>query len=250
MADIEIKRVPRIDVKKAGTLVGTRPAINLIEGSNVTLTVADDSAGNEVDVTIAASAGSATPSDFQPAIVTNNYYLSPYATPTSSTDDTIDADVLRAFPIHFSHTVTWTRIGLYIATPSGSAVEKVRLGIYSSGADNLPSALVVDSGELGLNSSGEVEATISASLQANTLYWIASLTNDPGTTTVVSKTASGGSSQAYAQDRTIFMTGTPTFTYGISAYVSASQAYGALPATFPTPARDGSSLPLIWLRKV
>lgn len=35
----------------------TRPRINLIEGSNVTLTVADDGTDNEVDVTIAASGG-------------------------------------------------------------------------------------------------------------------------------------------------------------------------------------------------
>jgi hypothetical protein len=37
--------------------VGARPTINLIEGSNVTLTVADDAGGNEIDVTIAASGG-------------------------------------------------------------------------------------------------------------------------------------------------------------------------------------------------
>lgn len=41
-----------------GTAVGTRPRLNLIEGSNVTLTVADDSVNNEIDVTIAASGGS------------------------------------------------------------------------------------------------------------------------------------------------------------------------------------------------
>ncbi|MES2970914.1 MAG: hypothetical protein V4702_01160 [Patescibacteria group bacterium] len=44
-------------VAKAGTLVGTRHRVNFIEGSNVTLTVADDGPGDEVDVTIAASGG-------------------------------------------------------------------------------------------------------------------------------------------------------------------------------------------------
>jgi len=44
-----------VGVKKAGTLIGTRAAINLIEGSNVTLTVTDDAGNNEVDVTVAAS---------------------------------------------------------------------------------------------------------------------------------------------------------------------------------------------------
>jgi hypothetical protein len=44
-----------------GSVFGPRTRLNLIEGSNVTLTVADDSANDEVDVTIAASSGG-TPS--------------------------------------------------------------------------------------------------------------------------------------------------------------------------------------------
>lgn len=41
--------------KNSGATVGTRRRINFIEGSNVTLTVADDSGNEEVDVTIASS---------------------------------------------------------------------------------------------------------------------------------------------------------------------------------------------------
>lgn len=47
----------RVAVAKAGTLVGTRRKVNLIEGSNVTITVADDGANEKVDVTIAAAGG-------------------------------------------------------------------------------------------------------------------------------------------------------------------------------------------------
>lgn len=47
----------RVAVEKNGTVVGTRRAINFIEGSNITLTVADDSGSEEVDVTIASSGG-------------------------------------------------------------------------------------------------------------------------------------------------------------------------------------------------
>lgn len=46
--------------KNTGSNVGTRPRLNLIEGSNVTLTVTDDPTDNEVDVTIAASGGTDT----------------------------------------------------------------------------------------------------------------------------------------------------------------------------------------------
>jgi hypothetical protein len=44
-------------VKHNGTTVGQRSTLNLIDGSNVTLTIADDSAGNKVDVTIASTGG-------------------------------------------------------------------------------------------------------------------------------------------------------------------------------------------------
>ena len=43
--------------KNGGANVGTRPRLNLIEGSNITLTVADDGTDNEIDITIAAAAG-------------------------------------------------------------------------------------------------------------------------------------------------------------------------------------------------
>lgn len=46
----------RVAVEKNGSLVGTRRAINFIEGTGITLTIADDSANEEVDVTINSSA--------------------------------------------------------------------------------------------------------------------------------------------------------------------------------------------------
>lgn len=44
--------------KNTGTDVGSRRRLNLIEGSNITITAADDAANEEVDVTIASSASS------------------------------------------------------------------------------------------------------------------------------------------------------------------------------------------------
>lgn len=43
----------RVEVRDAGAAVGTRRALNLIEGANVVLTLADDSANEAVDVTVA-----------------------------------------------------------------------------------------------------------------------------------------------------------------------------------------------------
>jgi len=57
-ADSDHTGASRVTVRKnSGADVGTRPRLNLIEGTNVTLTVADDAGGGEVDVTIAAAGG-------------------------------------------------------------------------------------------------------------------------------------------------------------------------------------------------
>ena len=50
----------KVRVSKGGTLTGTRQEINLIQGSNVTITTADDSANNRVNVTIAGNADAVT----------------------------------------------------------------------------------------------------------------------------------------------------------------------------------------------
>ncbi|MDQ5913656.1 MAG: hypothetical protein QG623_275 [Patescibacteria group bacterium] len=45
----------KIEVAKAGTVAGTRKQLNLIEGTNVTITTADNSGSDRVDVTITAA---------------------------------------------------------------------------------------------------------------------------------------------------------------------------------------------------
>lgn len=54
-----------VRVEKAGTVIGTRGGVNFIPGANVTLTVTDDAANDEVDITIAATGGGGfiTPTD-------------------------------------------------------------------------------------------------------------------------------------------------------------------------------------------
>lgn len=49
--------VQKVEVASAGTLQGTRKRLNFIAGSNVTLTMADDTANNKIDITIASSGG-------------------------------------------------------------------------------------------------------------------------------------------------------------------------------------------------
>src|SRR4029079_507598 len=46
----------RSNISKAGTLIGTRRGLNLIQGTNVTLTMTDDAPNERVNVTIDAAA--------------------------------------------------------------------------------------------------------------------------------------------------------------------------------------------------
>lgn len=55
----------RVEILKGGSAIGTRKAINLIEGTNVTMTVADNSGSNRVDVTINSSGGGLTLDGFR-----------------------------------------------------------------------------------------------------------------------------------------------------------------------------------------
>lgn len=58
VGSIDTSALPtRVKVKKAGVVVGTRNALNLIEGSGVAITAADDGVSDEIDVTIAVADG-------------------------------------------------------------------------------------------------------------------------------------------------------------------------------------------------
>src|SRR3990167_677173 len=59
---MEITRIPRISVRKntGASDVGRRRRFNFIEGSNITLTTADDPTNDEIDITIAAASGGIT----------------------------------------------------------------------------------------------------------------------------------------------------------------------------------------------
>jgi hypothetical protein len=48
-----------IEISKAGATIGTRPEINFIEGTNVTLTITDDVGNDRVNVTVNSTAGGA-----------------------------------------------------------------------------------------------------------------------------------------------------------------------------------------------
>ena len=65
--------IQKVEVtKNSGAVVGTRKQLNFIEGSGVTLTIADDAGNDQVDITIAASGGAGTGDVVGPASATDN----------------------------------------------------------------------------------------------------------------------------------------------------------------------------------
>jgi len=58
--------------KNSAAAVGTRKTLNLIEGSNITLTIVDDPGGDEIDVTIAAAGTVFEAFDIQQTVVTDD----------------------------------------------------------------------------------------------------------------------------------------------------------------------------------
>lgn len=73
LAVVDDTSVQQVTVARAGTVVATRPKINLISGSNVTLTVADNPGANRVDVTVTATGISGTSLPSVPLFNVENY---------------------------------------------------------------------------------------------------------------------------------------------------------------------------------
>ena len=123
--------------------------------------------------------------------------------------------------------IAMTADRLAINVTSGIASGTTRLGIYSSDANGVPNALVVDAGTVATTSSGVKEATISQALTPG-LYWLAA----------VNQTAAATVSY-YASSNNAFMYpyGTANAAFGHKVAYKQSSVTGALPST-PTPVVD------------
>lgn len=162
----------KVRVSKNGTLVGTRREVNLIEGSNVTLTVADNSGDNRVNVTIdsAGAAGTGITS-LNGLIATTQFFA-----------DVDDANVTLAISsVTATHTFTigWTGT-LAVSrggTNSGAALNNNRL-IYSASGSIIEFGALTN-GQLAIGSTGA--APVGAALTQGTNILI---TNGAGSITV------------------------------------------------------------------
>ena len=110
--------------KNSGATVGTRRRINFIEGSNVTLTIADDSGNEEVDVTIAASASGGGPT-FATDVVTGSTTV--IANGSDTTLNTVTTTPGSGVDVCFIASITWD--------VTGSTEKEVVLKLFKDGAE-------------------------------------------------------------------------------------------------------------------
>jgi hypothetical protein len=104
LAVIDNSSTQKVVVAKAGATIGTRSKVNFIEGGNVTITTADNSGSDRVDVTIAASGGGGGAS---PGVLT----LTDAAT--------INTNVTSGGNYYWDFTVTLAGTGRTLANPTG-----------------------------------------------------------------------------------------------------------------------------------
>lgn len=167
MSDTKISALTSGVPAQAGDLIPAAREISDGVYGNVSLTA--DSIASLAD-------GSSVPSDFQAPILPGGFYTSPVMFPVQ---DVPEADQMVAAPFWCSYDITWTKIGVTIL--AGEEGAKIRLGVYESGPDNRPGALLVDAGEVDCSTEGNKELDVSLAIPANTLVWLASVTQTTGT---------------------------------------------------------------------
>ena len=88
--------------------------------------------------------------------------------------NSVDANVLYFAPHYVATAFSADRISINVTTAAGTLA---RLGIYTAGSTGRPDTLVLDAGTVATDSTGGKEITISQTLTADTLYWLAVVGN-------------------------------------------------------------------------
>lgn len=176
---------------------------------------------------------------------TGRYFGSFLTGGTVATQALSSANSLRAFPFFVPRTMKFDRIAIRVTTAGTGTTPRVRLGIYEDKGDGsvYPGALALDAGEVDVNTTGLKEKAINILLKGGKLYWLTLIGQDTASLAVAAIPAADAFASFLGFDNGL--TGTPYLGYAIT------QAYGALPLTFPTGSPTDWSLPvpLIALRK-
>ena len=136
------------------------------------------------------------------SLTTNYLFLIPFFTPVSISIDRIAINV----------------------TVAGAAGKKARLGIYEDDGKVYPRKLLLDAGEVFVDTTGLKEITINETLRGGKLYWLAIVTDGAPTLRIAS----------YASCLSIFFGLDSTLGTSWSLLYWKSFTYAVLPDPFPS----------------
>ena len=153
----------QIEVAKGGSLIGTRKQINLIEGSNVTLTVADNPGNNAVDITVASTGGGGG---------TDQYVKISAADTTSAY---LDSKITVSLGLVKSIGSPAGNETLNIALPTGATNNTFRYNGTAWAADTR----LISRGSGAVSGNGGVEVTGDGSDTAGSSLYVTNATTDP-----------------------------------------------------------------------
>ena len=191
-------------------------------------------------VSISSSTSISGNTSQQEGYITNNYYY-PKSTAGSFGSKTLTAG--REYYVGSfvaKDTVTVTRLGIDVATGTGTGGDTAILGIYTD-KDGLPHKLVgTNNAEVAIDATAQVEATVSCPLVKGRRYWM------------VVNVEANVSLSAFANSNNVRDTGGTAWN-GTSTLVKDTIAYSStLAATSSATASDYSdeSIPVVWFRVV
>lgn len=153
----------QIEVAKGGSLIGTRKQINLIEGSNVTLTVADNPGNNAVDITVASTGGGGG----------TDQYVKVSAADTTSAY--LDSKITVSLGLVKSIGSPAGNETLNIALPTGATNNTFRYNGTAWAADTR----LISRGSGAVSGNGGVEVTGDGSDTAGSSLYVTNATTDP-----------------------------------------------------------------------
>lgn len=164
-------------------------------------------------------------------VIPNLFFSLPGVTVTAG-GTTLGTNTLRAAPIVFGVDGTVSVLGIIVGIGVPTAV--VRVGLYESGDDGMPSTLLVESGELDCSTNTRKLTTgLSAAVRADRTYWWAALGGTANASLIFPSTAE--------RLPAILVTAAST-TGALFGHLAVAQAYGALPATWPSGAATNAAV--------
>lgn len=214
--------------RNTGADVGPRRRLNLIEGANVTLGVADSAPDEEVQVTIAA-AGGGDHSWLRHRLAGN--WHGPIPIPAAHNQQAL-ANSIYAVPFPVVRATTIVEIGIRVVT---AAAGSARLGVFGDNGATYPGTLLLDCGTVDVSAAGDKSIVIALGVPANCLVWPALLSD---------VTATYRAYYYYIGGYAPIGSAGPEISAMAHSY-RAVYAYGALPAAFPagaSPLTGGTNL--------